>query len=54
MEFKYNKSAQEAFAQIDSKDYLLPYKADERKLYKAGVNFSEESRTLEDWIIEEG
>ena len=53
MEFKYNKSAQEALAQIDSKGYLLPYKADGRKLYKVGVNFSEESQTLEDWIIEE-
>lgn len=54
MEFKYSKSAQEALAQIDSKGYLLPYKADERKLHKVGVNFSEESLTLEDWIIEEG
>ena len=54
MEFKYNKSAQEALAQIDSKGYLLPYKADERKLYKVRVNFSGKSRTLEDWIIEEG
>ena len=32
---------------------MLPYKADGRKLYKVGVNFSEESQTLEDWIIEE-
>ena len=54
LEFKYNKSAQEALAQINSKGYLLPYKADGRKLYKVGVNFSEESQTLEDWIIEEG
>lgn len=53
MELKYNKSAQEALAQIGSKGYLLPYKTDGRKLYKVGVNFSEESRTLEDWIIEE-
>ena len=53
MEFKYNKSAQEALAQIDSKGYLLPYKADGRKLYKVGVNFSEASQTLEDWVIEE-
>lgn len=33
MELKYNKSAQTALAQIDSKGYLLPYKADGRKLY---------------------
>ena len=53
-ELKHNKSARAALAQIDSKAYLLPYTADGRKLYKVGVNFSEESQTLEDWIIEEG
>lgn len=33
MELKHNKSAQAALAQIDSKGYLLPYKADGHKLY---------------------
>ena len=54
MEFKYEKSAQEALAQIDERGYLLPYAADGRKLYKVGVNFSEKTQTIGEWIIEEG
>ncbi len=47
MEFKYEKSAQEALAQIDEKGYLLPFATDGRKLYKVGVNFSEKTQTIE-------
>ena len=54
VEFKYEKSAQEALAQIDERGYLLPYAADGRKLYKVGVNFSEKTQTIGEWIIEEG
>ena len=54
MEFKYEKSAQEALAQIGERGYLLPYAADGRKLYKVGVNFSEKTQTIGEWIIEEG
>lgn len=50
-EFKMNKSAQEALAQIDTKQYLLPFKADERQLIKIGANFSSKLRTLDEWII---
>lgn len=48
-EFKRDESAQAALAQIDSKDYALPYAADSRKLYKIGVSFDSESRKLADW-----
>ncbi len=51
-EVKINKSAQEALAQIDDKGYMIPYAADERKLYKIGISFSTETRTLEDWDFE--
>ena len=51
LEFKYDKSAAEALAQIDGKGYMLPFERDGRRLVKAGVNFSSETRTLEDWII---
>ena len=54
VEFKYEKSAQEALAQIDERGYLLPYATDGRKLYKVGVNFSERTQTIGEWIIEEG
>ena len=32
---------------------MVQYKADDRKLYKIGVSFSAETRTLEDWDWEE-
>jgi hypothetical protein len=51
MEFKLDKSAEEAVAQIDTKDYLLPYTLDNRKLVKVGINFSSETRTLDNWVI---
>lgn len=54
MEFKYGKDAQTALRQIDDKGYLLPFRADGRKLYKVGVNFSEKKQTIDEWVIEEG
>ena len=48
-EFKRDESAQAALAQIDSRDYSLPFIADSRKLYKIGVSFDSESRKLSDW-----
>ena len=52
-ELKINKSAEEALAQIDEKGYMIPYTADDRKLVKCGISFSTETRTIENWIIEE-
>ncbi len=54
MEFKYDKSAQAALAQIDEKGYMLPFARDGRKLYKVGVNFSDKLQTIDEWVIEEG
>jgi hypothetical protein len=51
-EFKIDKSAKEALEQIDSKDYMLPFKADGRKIIKIGANFSSEIRSIDSWIIE--
>ena len=51
---KYNKTPGEALAQIDAKDYALPFSADGRQLVKVGVNFSEKTQTIGEWIIEEG
>ena len=53
-EFKYNKSAEEALAQIDERGYLVPFEHDGRRLFKVGVNFSEKTQTVEDWIVREG
>jgi hypothetical protein len=52
MEFKLDKSAEEAIAQIDTKDYLVTYTLDNRKKVKVGINFSSKTRTLDSWMIE--
>ena len=51
MEFKYDGSAQEALEQIDSKAYSLPFENDGREIIKVGVNFSSQTRNIENWII---
>lgn len=55
-EFKFNKTAKEAFEQINAKDYPLPFSADGLKLFKIGINFSKETNNIDDfqWEIEEG
>jgi hypothetical protein len=50
MEFKLNGTAEEALAQINDKNYALPFAADGRKLVKVGVNFSSQTRNIERWI----
>ena len=52
MEFKYGRSAAEALAQIDEKGYLVPFSADEGRVVKVGVNFSPETCTIDEWVIE--
>ena len=51
-EFKFDKSAKQALEQIDSKDYPLPFQQDERKLYKVGVNFSSQTKNIDEYIIQ--
>ena len=52
-EFKFNKTAQEALAQIDTKEYALPFQAEGQKVFKVGVNFSKETRNIDDFIWKE-
>lgn len=52
MELKLDKSAEEAMAQIDAKDYALPWKYDGRQIIKIGINFSTSSRNIDSWLIE--
>lgn len=51
-EFKLHGTAEDALRQIDDKGYSLSYTAADRKLIKAGVQFSEEERNFSRWIIE--
>ena len=50
-EFKMDESPEKALAQIDSKDYPLPFSADGRKLYKIGVEFTSKCRRIKDYLI---
>ncbi|MCD8296742.1 MAG: ATP-binding protein, partial [Prevotella sp.] len=49
MELKVDTPAEKALAQIDTKEYLLPFAADNRKLYKIGVSFSSKKRSISEW-----
>ncbi len=40
--------------QIDDKGYLIPYSADGKRMFKIGINFDSNQRTITDWIIKEG
>jgi hypothetical protein len=51
MEFKLDGTAEEALAQINGKNYTLPFAVDNRKLVKVGVNFSSKTRNIERWVI---
>ena len=53
-ELKYDGSAEEAIQQIDNKGYLIPYSADGKRLFKIGVNYDSNQRTIGNWIIKEG
>lgn len=52
MEFKLNGTAEEALRQINEKKYAQPFASDPRKLFKIGINFSNETRNIEQWIVE--
>jgi hypothetical protein len=50
-EFKLDGTAAEALAQIDAKDYLLPWRGSGKKLFKIGANFDFKQRNLAEWVI---
>jgi hypothetical protein len=52
MEFKLNGTAEEALAQINEKNYAVPFAASNRRLVKVGVNFSSKTRNIERWVVE--
>jgi hypothetical protein len=48
-EFKRDKTAVEALAQIDTKEYHLTLDGRGRKVFKVGVNFSSKKRNIDEW-----
>jgi hypothetical protein len=54
MEFKLNQSAEKAMRQIADKHYADSYLGGPQQVFRIGVNFAEETWTIDDWTIEEG
>jgi hypothetical protein len=53
-EFKLDGTVQEALAQIDGKEYLLPWEGSGKALFKIGVEFDHKKNNIGDWKIQEG
>ncbi|GHV11672.1 ATPase AAA [Fibrobacterales bacterium] len=51
IEFKLNGTAEEALAQIESKDYALSYNGQGKKVVKLGIEFDKEKRNIGRWVI---
>ncbi|MBQ4359117.1 MAG: ATP-binding protein [Proteobacteria bacterium] len=52
-EFKLYGTAEEALKQIDDKGYAIQYEAGDKKIVKVGVNFEQDKRTIERWVVAE-
>lgn len=52
IELKLDGSAEDALAQINEKDYALPFAVDGRETVKIGANITSETRNLERWLVE--
>ncbi|MBO7411163.1 MAG: AAA family ATPase [Ottowia sp.] len=51
LELKVDQNAAAALAQIEEKAYAAPYAADPRTLFKIGLNFSTQSKQIDDWQL---
>ncbi len=52
LELKINQTAAIALQQIEAKGYAQPFANDSRRLFKIGINFSTETKLIDDWIVE--
>jgi hypothetical protein len=48
-EFKLNGTAEEALAQISTKEYLLPWTGSGKQLLKVGIDFNYDKRNIGEW-----
>ena len=51
MEFKLDGTAEEALAQIEDKHYTLPFELNGQTVIRVGMNFSSETRNIENVVI---
>ena len=52
-ELKVDKPADEALRQIDEEGYMIPYKAEGKRLVKVGISFDSTTRTIAEWKVSE-
>ena len=52
-ELQIDQSADVALRQIKERGYALPFANDPRRLFKIGVNFSTDTKRIDDWKIED-
>jgi hypothetical protein len=50
-EYKLDGTAEEALAQIDTKEYAYPWTGSGKKVFKVGVNFDFEKRNIDKWVM---
>jgi hypothetical protein len=50
-EFKLKGTAAEALKQIDSREYLTPWKGKGKTLFKIGVSFDHKKRKIKEWRV---
>jgi hypothetical protein len=53
VELKINSTPEIALQQIEDKGYAVPFMEGRRAVYKIGVNFSTETRTISEWKVVE-
>lgn len=51
-EFKIDRIASEAMAQIEDKAYANRYEYDQRKLFKVAINYNTKQRQIDDFLID--
>ena len=51
LELKINQTAAAALQQIEDKGYARPFANDPRHLFKIGVNFSTDTKLIDDWKV---
>ena len=51
LEFKPDRSAEEAIRQIEEKGYFKPYLTADKKVVGIGINFSKEKKAVENWMV---
>ncbi len=54
LEFKLDKTAQAAMEQIKARGYAGGYATDPRPKVLIGINFSSDTKSVDDWVVEEG